>query len=195
MTRASLQSGNLQGARRPYNEDKPAWPARPGGQSCRHAAQVASLAPVQVATPRLFASGIVATGDQTLGVRIVGIDPSSPANDPFRQGLVSGAFLNADDRDGILIGQTLADKAGLKTGDQFSLSVNTANGDVAQQTFTVRGIFSTGTPSYDEPPAFLPLAKAQAITGPATTPAPFLSCSKTAPRLGRGGRLWAAITR
>ncbi len=82
-----LQSGNLQVRAATYNEDKTslAWQDLVANPAAI-AAQVASLAPVQVATPRLFASGIVATGDQTLGVRIVGIDPSSPANDPFRQG-------------------------------------------------------------------------------------------------------------
>ena len=31
------------------------------------------------------------------------IDPASEANAPYRDGLVSGAYLSADDREGILI--------------------------------------------------------------------------------------------
>ncbi len=87
---------------------------------------------------------------------------------------MSGAFLNADDRDGILIGQTLADKAGLKTGDQFSLSVTNRQMAMCPADLHRARHFFHRTPSYDETTAFLPLAKAQAITGPATTPAPFL---------------------
>jgi len=53
----------------------------------------------------------------------------------------------------------------LKVGDPISLSVNTANGEVSEQIFTLRGIFSTGTYAFDSANALLPLAKAQAITG------------------------------
>ena len=68
------------------------------------AAQIAALAPVKVATPRLFASGFVSVGDEFGGVRIYGIDPLSEANAPYTEGLVSGEFLTADDREGLLIG-------------------------------------------------------------------------------------------
>jgi ABC-type lipoprotein release transport system permease subunit len=44
-----------------------------------------------------------------------------------------------------------------------NLSVNTSNGDVAQQAFTVRGIYSTNTPGFDGGTILLPLAKAQTI--------------------------------
>jgi ABC-type lipoprotein release transport system permease subunit len=119
---------------------------------------------VKVATPRLYASGIVNSGDESMGVRIIGIDPPSMANAPFQDGLVSGEFLKADDGGGILIGQALADKLSLKFGDPIGLLANTSNGDVDQQFFTIRGIFSTHTPGYDESTVFLPLAKAQSIT-------------------------------
>ena len=59
-------------------------------------------------------------------MRIVGIDPASAANAPFRDGLVSGEWLTADDREGVLIGQPLADKLGLAPGDQINLLVNTS---------------------------------------------------------------------
>jgi ABC-type lipoprotein release transport system permease subunit len=128
------------------------------------AAQIASLAPVKVATPRLFASGIVAVSDQTFGVRVIGIDPLSDANAPYRDGLVAGEFLTSDDRGGILIGQSLADKSNLKSGDSLQLLVNTANGEVDEQTFVIRGIYKTKIPTYDQATVFMPLAKAQAIT-------------------------------
>jgi len=160
-----LQSGHVQIRAKTYDENKTslAWEdlvATPN----QIASQIAALAPVQAATPRLFASGILAVRDQSIGVRIIGLDPSSAASAPYRDGLIGGAFLTADDRQGILIGKPLADKAGLKAGDQIQLSVNTSNGDVDQQAFTVRGIYSTRTPGFDEGTIFMPLAKAQAIT-------------------------------
>lgn len=164
-TTIRLQSGHLQVRAKSYVEEKTslAWQDLIENPELV-AAKIAALAPVQVATPRLYASGIVAKGNQTMGVRVIGIDPPSAANAPFRDGLVSGTFLTADDRQGILIGQTLADKLGLQAGDQTTLMINTSNGSVDQQAFIIRGIYTTHTPGYDQSTVFMPLAKAQAIT-------------------------------
>ncbi len=80
------------------------------------AGQIATLEPVIAASPRLFASGIVTSRNQSAGVQIIGIDPDSVTNDPYREGLVSGEFLTPDDREGILIGRPLAEKMGLECG-------------------------------------------------------------------------------
>jgi ABC-type lipoprotein release transport system permease subunit len=64
----------------------------------------------------------------------------------------------------LLIGQPAAEKLHLQTGDKISLSVNTSNGDVLEQTFTIRGIYTTDTYGFDNSTVFLPLSKAQAIT-------------------------------
>jgi ABC-type lipoprotein release transport system permease subunit len=58
----------------------------------------------------------------------------------------------------------MADKLNLKTGDTTNLLVNTSNGTVDQQSFIIRGVYTTHTPSYDQSTVFMPLAKAQAIT-------------------------------
>jgi ABC-type lipoprotein release transport system permease subunit len=52
-------------------------------------------------------------------------------------------------------------------GEQVNLLVNTSNGDIVEQLFTIRGIYTTNTFGYDESTVFLPLAKAQTITGAA----------------------------
>ena len=117
------------------------------------------------ATPRLVASGIVTRGENSRGVQVIGIDPNAQANQVYRQGLIEGEFLAADDREGILIGQPLADKLSLAVGDQINLLVNTSNGNVVEQLFTIRGIYTTNTFGYDESTVFLPLDKAQTITG------------------------------
>lgn len=160
-----LQSGHLQVMMGSYTEDQTslAWEDLVA-QPEQVAAQVAQLAPVKVATPRLAAGGIITAGEYNAGVRVMGIDPASEANAPFREGLVSGSFLNGDDRDGLLIGSLLADKLGRGPGDTLTLLVNTSDGVTDEQAFTIRGVYSTGIPGFDENTIFLPLAKAQAIT-------------------------------
>ena len=160
-----LQSGHLQIRPASYDENKVSlkWEDLIENPD-QVAAQVKSLPQVTVATPRLVASSILTVGDESKGVQILGIDPESAANQPFREGMLSGEFIKTDDREGILIGNVLADKLGLKVNDKVNLLVTTSNGDVNEQLFTVRGIFTTRTPGYDESTIFMPLAKAQAIT-------------------------------
>lgn len=160
-----LETGHIQVRAASYNENKSSlkWEdlvLNPG----QIASQISTLPQVKAATPRLFASGFITAGSQSAGARIIGIDPPSAANDPYRLGIISGSFLTADDSGGLLIGKPIAEKLHLKAGDNISLSVNTANGDVAEQAFTVRGIYSTNTYGFDNITIFLPLAKAQAIT-------------------------------
>jgi ABC-type lipoprotein release transport system permease subunit len=161
-----LQSGHLQVRSATYDEAKTSlqWEDLVENPD-QVAAQVASLDPVTVATPRLYASGFVTTRNESAPVRAVGIDPPSEANAPYRDGIREGEFLSPDDREGVLIGWSLAQRLDLSTGDTVSLSVNTSNGEVEEQAFTVRGIYSTGTSGFDGLTVLLPLAKAQAFTG------------------------------
>ncbi|MGB8984925.1 MAG: ABC transporter permease [Anaerolineales bacterium] len=160
-----LQSGHIQVRPESYEEGQVSlkWEdliAEPN----QLAEKISSLPQVTVATPRLVASGILTLSDESKGVQVVGIEPESDANRPFRDGVLAGEFLRADDREGILIGKVLADKLSLNVGDRVNLLVTTSGGDVDEQLFTIRGIYTTRTPAYDENTVFMPLAKAQTFT-------------------------------
>lgn len=164
-TTLRLSSGHIQVRDADYDPDKlsVAWEYLIENPE-QVAAQIETLDQVQEATPRLMASGIVSVQGDSSGVEIMGIVPESEANDPYRQ-LVAGDFVTAEDREGILIGYPLAQSLGLDVGDQLTLLVNTSEGSVDEQRFTVRGIFTTGTTAYDKGIVFLPLQKAQAFSG------------------------------
>jgi ABC-type lipoprotein release transport system permease subunit len=160
-----LETGHIQVRAASYDENKSSLKWEDLVQNPDQiASQIAALPQVKAATPRLFASGFISAGNQSAGARIYGIDPASAASDPYRLGIISGSYLTADDSGGLLIGKPIAEKLHLKAGDNVGLSVNTANGDVAEQTFVVRGIYSTNTYGFDSATIFLPLAKVQAIT-------------------------------
>jgi ABC-type lipoprotein release transport system permease subunit len=161
-----LQSGHLQIRAASYDETKVSLDWKDLIASPQQLVdQLKSIPQVVVATPRLFATGIVTLGENSRGVQVIGIDPASPANQIFRQGVLAGTFLTPDDRDGVLIGKPLADKLKLGVGDQINVLVNKSDGTTDQQLFTIRGIYTTNTSSYDENTVFMPLAKAQAFTG------------------------------
>src|SRR5512136_1998019 len=75
-----LQSGHLQVRAASYDEDKTSLDfadliENPDALT----AQITTHPEVLAATPRLYVTGIVAAGDTSTGVRIVGIDPASAA--------------------------------------------------------------------------------------------------------------------
>jgi ABC-type lipoprotein release transport system permease subunit len=160
-----LQTGHVQVREESYDEDEVSleWEDLlndPQGL----ATQAQALESVRVATPVLWANGMVTARDESVGVQVYGIDPPSEAHAPIRDGLVAGEFLAPDDRGGILIGKRLADSLGLTVGGQVSLLVSTADQQPDEAVFTIRGLYSTGVASYDETTVFLPLSKAQAFT-------------------------------
>ena len=160
-----LQSGHIQIRAATYDENKSSlkWEDLVANPD-EIAAKIAAFEQVEAATPRLYASGFLSSGTQSAGAKITGIDPLSSANDPYRKGIISGEYLSPDDREAVLIGRPMADKLNLEVGDTVGLSINTADGNVQEQTFTVKGIYTTNTYGFDNATVFLPLSKAQAMT-------------------------------
>jgi len=160
-----LQSGHIQIRAATYDENKSSlkWEDLVANPD-EIAAKIATFEQVEAATPRLYASGFLSSGTQSAGAKITGIDPLSSANDPYREGIISGEYLSPDDRDSVLIGRPMAEKLNLEVGDPVGLSINTADGNVQEQTFTVKGIYTTNTYGFDNATVFLPLSKAQAMT-------------------------------
>ena len=161
-----LQTGHLQVRAASYDENKVslAWEDLINDPA-QVTDQLKALPQVVDATPRLIASGILSLSDHSRGVQVIGMDPASEANQIFRQGVIAGDFLTSDDREGILIGRPLAERFGLHAGDRVNLLINTSNGDVDEQLFTIRGIYTTNVFPYDENTVFMPLAKAQTFAG------------------------------
>lgn len=161
-----LQTGHLQVRAASYDENKVslAWEDLIDNPA-QVTDQLMALPQVADATPRLIASGILSLGDHSRGVQVIGMDPASEANQVFRQGVIAGDFLASDDREGILIGRPLAERFGLNAGDRVNLLINTSSGNVDEQLFTIRGIYTTNVFPYDENTVFMPLAKAQTFAG------------------------------
>jgi ABC-type lipoprotein release transport system permease subunit len=161
-----LQTGHVQIRAESYDEDKISlkW-EHLLADADELAAQVETIPQVRAAAPILWAGGILVAGDDSVGVRVNGIDPLSETSAPFQENIVAGSYLSPDDRGGILVGQRLADSFGLKVGDQVSLLMNTSDGQPDEALFTIRGLYDTGTPAFDEATILMPLSKAQAFTG------------------------------
>jgi ABC-type lipoprotein release transport system permease subunit len=160
-----LQTGHLQVRDDTYDKDKVslAWEDLLDN-SGELAAQVQSIEGVKAASPVLWATGIIGTREESVGVRVFGIDPLSDVHETVRDGLVAGQFIQPDDRSGVLLGRRLAESMGVTVGDQINLLVNTSNQEADEATFTIRGLYHSGVPTYDDVTVFLPLSKAQVFT-------------------------------
>lgn len=126
-----------------------------------------TLPEVRAAAPILWLDAVLSTGDESIGLQVYGIDVTSTLHDPLRASLVAGAFLDATDRGGVLMGEWLAQNLNLKVGDTVHLVTINANGEPTEAPFVIRGLFSSGVLVYDESVLFMPLARAQsfALTG------------------------------
>lgn len=127
------------------------------------AEQANALAQVDAAAPVLWANGYLNTQDESVGLRIYGVDPESKIYAPFRDGMISGEFLQADDRGGILIGKRLADDLELGAGDSVRVAIINSDGRPDEADFTIRGVYETGVFSYDDSSLLMPISKAQAF--------------------------------
>lgn len=131
----------------------------------RLAARAAALPGVTAATPVLWANAVLNTADESVGLQLIGIEPGSAFQEPIRQAIVAGEFLAEDDRDGVLVGQRLADELGLGVGQKLNLAIVDADGQASEGPFTIRGLLATAVPSYDESAVMMSLSRAQAFTG------------------------------
>lgn len=128
------------------------------------AARAAALGEVQAAAPVLWAGGVLQTINDSANVQLYGIESVSALYAPIRSAMVAGEFLSPEDRNMILIGKRLADTLGVQVGQRLTLTIVDGDGRADTGVFTIRGIFATGIPSYDESAAFMTLSRLQAFT-------------------------------
>ncbi len=161
-----LRTGHLQIRGASYEEEKLSLLAKDLlSNPDELTARAEAMSEVKAATPVVWAGGILNTPDETVRLQIYGIDATSPVYAPIQSSLVAGEWLAADDREGILIGKSLANSLGAGVGQKVSLTLVNSDGRPDQGTFTIRSLFSTGIPTYDESAILMPLSKAQAFTG------------------------------
>ena len=101
---------------------------------------VAGLPHVVGVAPRATTAALVGKGEHTFGAVVLGIDPARERSVSSLASMVrAGAFLAPDDRDGALLGETLARNLGAAVGDEIVFIGQGADGSMAAGKLTVRG--------------------------------------------------------
>ncbi len=128
-------------------------------------AQTQNIPEIKAATPVLWAGGVVSTMQESVSVKINGVDMGSPIFDFLAEGTVEGQIPSPEERGQIMIGLRLAQNMGIGVGSRISLFVGQSEGEPEEGIFTVSGIYTTGIPTYDASTIFMTLSQAQAFTG------------------------------
>src|SRR3954467_3819751 len=104
---------------------------------------------VQVAS-RLRFTGLISHGDSSLSFLGQGIDPDREKGGETAVIVESGKPLANSARQGVLLGQGLAQNLGVKVGDKLVLLVNKRGGALDGAEVDVAGIFTTQVKAYDD---------------------------------------------
>jgi ABC-type lipoprotein release transport system permease subunit len=120
---------------------------------------------LQSFSPRVLSYGMLTSTSDANNIVVYGIDPEKEKTvSKISQMIVSGEYLADSDDRKILIGKKLADNLNIGVGDRVVLTVARANiGDLSQEMFRVRGVFSFGMREMDENVVFIKLNVAQNI--------------------------------
>lgn len=118
---------------------------------------------VAAATPRVYAGGLVSSGEATTAGILMGIDPElEPAVSRLLRGLVRGRVVSAGTNE-IMIGDEMARQLEVDVGDEIILVAPAANGSMGNDLYTVSGIFKSGMAETDASFAVLPIGSLQAL--------------------------------
>ena len=96
------------------------------------------------ASARLFASGLAAKDDASVGISLRGTDPErEPIVTRLSSHLLAGRWLSDADPQGVVLGKRLARSLGAGIGDTIVVVSQAADGSVANDLFQVRGILKS----------------------------------------------------
>lgn len=119
---------------------------------------------VEAYTRRATAYAVLSSEARTYAGQVVGIDPEREARVSSLESLVrQGEFVSADDPEGALVGDLLANNLKIGLGDELTVIGQGLDGSVAATVLSVRGVFSSGIDELDRSTVEMPLATFQQV--------------------------------
>lgn len=120
---------------------------------------------IKAIVPRIESFALVALGEQTVGVMVIGTDPASENRLTNLEGrLSSGTYFSADDKS-VVIAEGVAKKLDLNLGDTLVFLSEGYHGANAAGKYPIKGIVSFGSPELNKRMVYLPLKEAQWFFG------------------------------
>lgn len=136
---------------------------REGTDVSRLVDQIAADPRVIAAAPRVYAGGLLSSGDSTSAGMLMGIDPTrEQALSRFLDELVEGRLPEPAGNE-LVIGTEMARQLGAGLTDELVVVAPGADGSLGNDLYTIVGIFRTGLPELDATFAVLPLTDLQSL--------------------------------
>ena len=118
---------------------------------------------VVAAAPRVYAGALVSSGEATSAGMLIGVDPEREvALTRFLDPLVAGRMPLPGAREAV-VGEEMARQLGVGPGAELVVVASAADGSMANDLYTVRGIFRTGLVEFDAATVVLPMADLQML--------------------------------
>lgn len=120
---------------------------------------------VVAAAPRVYAGGLVSSGDSTSAGMLLGVDPETePKVSRILSGIDEGRIPDGGSGNNqIAIGAEMAKQLGISTGVEVVVVAPGADGSMGNDVFEVTGIFHTGLQELDASYAIVPIATLQKL--------------------------------
>ena len=123
--------------------------------------RIAELPGVAAVAPRLSFSGLGSTGNATVNVSVVGVDPEREQEFSDFEFLVEGHRLEGGDPEAGLIGEELRNGLGAEVGDWVTVLTSSFDGVINAIDFRIAGVVRSGSKEYDSVFAKVPIELAQ----------------------------------
>ena len=118
---------------------------------------------VVAAAPRVYSGGLVSSGEATSAGMFLGVDPGREvALTRFLDPLAAGE-LPAAGRNELVIGEEMGRQLSVGVGDELILVGSGADGSMANDLYTVAGIYRTGLVEFDASTVVMPIGDLQSL--------------------------------
>ena len=110
-----------------------------------------SLSPeLENLSPRVYAFGLLSTGEHSAGAQLMGVNPEAEARlSFFLEGLQEGRGLSVTVSHPLLLGDALAQELEAAVGSEIAIVTQAADGSLGNDLFQVSGILHTGLSFWD----------------------------------------------
>ena len=117
-------------------------------------------------SPRVEAAGLLSVGPRTVGALVTGVDPGREAKlVTLPRAVKEGTWLAREGPDDlpIVLGRGLAERLGVRLGEEVTYLGQAADGSIAAEVFKVRGLLDSGSAEVDSALAFVRIEDAQEL--------------------------------
>ena len=162
----SLVSGQIEIHDAGYRPDRSLYDTIGGrdGVDVHHLLQrIESDPAVTAAAPRAYAGGLISSGDSTAAGMLMGVVPDrETAVSRFLDRLAEGRLPRTGKRE-LVMGEEMTRHLGVAVGDEIVLVAPGADGSIANDLYTLTGVFRTGLVAFDTTFVVMPIRDLQLL--------------------------------